>query len=186
MKGSINSIIKLLCISMFLCLTVTGLDVNAQAQEDYSSNRDSVIAAAREIIGHVTYCALITIDSSGTADIRTMNPFPPEEDMNVWMATKKGTRKYEEIKKNPKVTLYYANHAAAEGYTSIKGKAYLIDDKDEIMKRKRAYWDQAFPDFSQLVLIKIVPEKLEVINYKRKVYNSAPDWHPPFVEFEKM
>ena len=186
MKRSSKLIQKLFCISMFLCLTVTGFDINAQEREDYSSNRDSVIAAAREIISHVTYCALITIDSSGTADIRTMNPFPPEEDMSVWMATKKGTRKYEEIKKNPKVTLYYANHASAEGYVSIKGKAYLTDDKDEIAKRKRAYWDQAFPDFSQLVLIKIVPQRLEVINYKRKVYNSSVDWHPPYVEFEKM
>jgi hypothetical protein len=36
-----------------------------------------------------------------------------------------------------------------------------------------------------LDLIKIVPEKLEVINYKRKIYNEPSDWSVPFVEFEK-
>lgn len=122
--------------------------------------------AAREIISSVRYCALITIDSVGCADIRTMNPFPPEDDMIVWMATNTRSRKYNEIKKNPNVTLYYVNHSKADGYVTIKGKAVLVKDTAEILKRKRDFWDQAFPDWNYLDLIKVIPQRLEVINYK--------------------
>ena len=37
----------------------------------------------------------------------------------------------------------------------------------EIQKRKHAYWDTAFPGLTNLVLIKVVPERIDVINSKR-------------------
>ncbi|MGB8318763.1 MAG: pyridoxamine 5'-phosphate oxidase family protein [Ignavibacteriaceae bacterium] len=155
----------------------------AQKNDSTLQMRDSIISAAKEIISSVKYCALITIDSTGCADIRTMNPFPPDDDMTVWMATNSRSRKYNEIKKNPNVTLYYANHSKADGYVAIKGKAVLVNDSTEIMKRKRDYWEQAFPDWKYLVLIKIIPEKLEVINYKRKLNNSNITWEVPSADF---
>lgn len=155
----------------------------AQQNDSALTMRDSIISAAKEIISSVKYCALITIDSTGCADIRTMNPFPPEDDMIVWMATNSRSRKYNEIKKNPNVTLYYANHSKADGYVAIKGKAVLVNDSTEIMKRKRDYWKQAFPDWKYLVLIKVIPEKLEVINYKRKLYNCDITWDVPSADF---
>lgn len=155
----------------------------AQEEDAASLMRDSIISAAKEIISSVKYCALITIDSAGCADIRTMNPFPPEDDMTVWMATNSRSRKYNEIKKNPNVTLYYANHSKADGYVTIKGKAVLVNDMAEKLKRKRDYWDQSFPDWKYLILIKVIPERLEVINYKRKFYNSDPTWKVPSMDF---
>jgi len=59
----------------------------------------------------------------------------------------------------------------------------LVRDPAEIQKRKRAYWDQAFPGFKHLVLIKVVPERLEVISYKDGLTNSPEDFRPPHVEF---
>jgi general stress protein 26 len=177
-------ICKLFLAVLLLLITVT-FHIKAQEKNTNTIPRDSIISAAREIISHVKYCALITTDSTGNANVRTMNPFPPEEDMAVWMATNKHTRKYAEIKKNPKVTLYYANHAAVEGYVTIKGKAVLIDDMAVKLKMKRDYWDQSFPDFNDLILIKIVPERLEVINYKHRMNNSSATWLAPHVEFGK-
>lgn len=168
---------------LFFFIT-TSIQIVAQEIEPARASRDSILFAAREIIDHVKYCALVTIDSTGTANVRTMNPFPPEEDMTVWMATSTKTRKYREIKTNPKVTLYYANHASAEGYVTIAGRAELISDVNEIQKRKREYWKQAFPDWSLLMLIKIIPERIEVVNYKRKMYGDAVSWLAPFVEFK--
>jgi hypothetical protein len=55
----------------------------------------------------------------------------------------------------------------ADGYVSITGRAVLVDDRQETLKRKRAYWDQAFPGLKNLVLIKVMPERLEVVNYKQ-------------------
>lgn len=156
------------------------------AQEKFSTSiqRDSILMAAREIIGAQKYCALVTIDSSGRANIRTMNPFPPENDMTIWMATNSRSRKVKEIRNNPNVVLYYANHAQAIGYVAISGKAILIDEMEEKLQRKRDYWTQAFPDWKYLILIKVIPEKLEVINYKYGFVNGSDTWDPPFLEFK--
>ncbi len=130
-------------------------------------DRAKVLAAAREIMTAQQFCALITLDETGRPQIRTMNPFPPEEDMAVWMATNTRSRKIEHIRKDPRVSLYYADHGKAADYVAITGKAVLVEDMKEILKRKRDYWDQAFPGLKNLVLIKVVPERLEVVNYKQ-------------------
>jgi general stress protein 26 len=173
-RTGVMSIISWFIISSF-CFT--------QEKPSLITQRDSLVAAAREIIESQKYCAIITIDSSGRAVIRTMNPFSPEEDMSVWMATNSRSRKVKEIRDNPKVVLYYANHAKATGYVAITGRAVLVDDLEEKLKRKRDYWTQAFPDWKYLMLIKVIPEKIEVINYKYGFSNKAENWDPPFVKF---
>ena len=147
--------------------------------------RPELIAAAREIIAGQTYCALVTQDKDGRPQIRTMNPFPPEEDMTVWIATSTQTRKVQHMRNNPNVTLYYANHAQATGFVAITGRAELVDDRAEMVKRKRAYWDTAFPGFKNLVLIKVTPESMDVLNYSRGAVNDPQTWRTPSVEFKK-
>ena len=120
-------------------LSVTASDGFAQAAKPKQIHPDSLIEAAREIIGLQKYCALATIDSAGRPRIRTMNPFPPEGDMTIWMATNSRSRKADEIRGNPTVSLYYADHARATGYVNITGKAYLVDDMQEKLNRKREY-----------------------------------------------
>ena len=114
-----------------------------------------------------------------------MNPFPPEEDMTVWIATNINSRKVREIRKDPRVCLYYADHYKAIGYVALSGKAVLVDDMQEILKRKRAYWDQAFPGLKNLVLIKVVPQRLEVINYKAGLNNDPDTFRAPFIELDE-
>jgi general stress protein 26 len=155
---------------------------SAQEKPSVQIPRDSVIAAARELIGEQHYCALVTIDSSGQPQIRTMNPFPPEEDMTVWIATNSRSRKVSEIKNNSRVCLYYADHSKGNGYVTITGKAVLVDDMSEKLKRKRAYWDQSFPDWKYLILIKVVPESMDVLYYKRQLVNDTVTWRTPTVE----
>jgi len=157
----------------------------AQEQKSLKSERDSLIAAAKEIMAAQKYCALASIDSAGYPDVRTMNPFPPEEDMSVWMATNTRSLKVQEIMKNPKVSLYYADHAKAIGNVTITGTAVLVKDSMEIEKRKREYWKQAFPDWQYLVLIKVIPERLEVLNYKWGKFNGPVTWATPVVEYKK-
>jgi general stress protein 26 len=111
-----------------------------------------------------------------------MNPFPPESDMTVWIATNSRSRKVREIQRNPHVCLYYADHAEARGYVALTGTAQLVDDRNEKMKRKRSYWDQAFPDWKYLVLIRVVPERLEVLNYRRGMLNEPATWKAPFID----
>jgi general stress protein 26 len=170
-------------VPLFLLFWAVAPNSYAQDAKPRQIQPDSLIAAAREIIGQQKYCALVTLDSTGRPNVRTMNPFPPEDDMTVWMATNSRSRKTDDIRRNPSVCLYYADHGRATGYVSITGKAYLVDDLNEKLKRKREYWTQAFPDWKYLVLIKVVPEKIEVINYRRGFVNDSLTWKPPTVEF---
>lgn len=167
---------------LFIIIAFWMLTSGVSYGQDKELSKDSVVAAAREIIGAQKYCALVTIDSLGTPNIRTMNPFPPEADMTVWMATNSGSQKVKDIKRNPNVSLYYSDHSRATGYVSITGKAYLFDDMSEKEKRKRDYWTQAFPDWKYLLLIKVVPDKIEVVNYSKKMYNNSKTFKAPEIE----
>jgi general stress protein 26 len=148
-----------------------------------SVNRDTILTAAREIIKSTTYCALVTIDSTGQPQVRTMNPFPANDELITWFATSRTSRKVMEIKNNPKVCVYYADHINAKGYVSITGIAQVIDDKDLLMKMKRDYW-QGIPNWQNIfVLIKIVPKTLEVINYKHGLNNDPATFKAPSIGF---
>jgi general stress protein 26 len=155
-------------------------------QQSIVFHRNAIITAAREIMSLQKYCALITIDSSGQPQVRTMNPFPPEADMTVWFATNSRCRKVKEIQNHPQVSLYYADHNEASGYVVLSGKAILVDEMSEKLKRKRDYWEQSFPDWNYLILIKIMPEKLEVLNYKCGFLNDTITWRTPSIEFSNQ
>jgi general stress protein 26 len=145
--------------------------------------REAILDAAREIMGLQKYCALVTINSLGQPQVRTMNPFPPEDDMTVWMATNSRSRKVKEIQGCLQVCLYYADHQSASGSVIITGQAVLVDETSEKLKRRRDYWDQAFPDWQYLILIKVIPQRLEVLNYQRGLLNADVTWQAPSIEF---
>jgi general stress protein 26 len=174
-------------ISLSCCSELFEITPAAWAQEKPRAplSRSELLAAAREIIAAQQYCALTTLDGEGRPQVRTMNPFPPEEDMTVWIATSTLTRKVQHIRRDPRVTLYYADHSKATGYVAITGRAVLVDDKAEMIKRKRAYWDSAFPDFKNLVLIKAIPERIDVLNYKSGALADSVTWRTPSVNFQK-
>ncbi len=173
---------KRLIVLVCSLLVLSSAIVAAQDKPQPVPDRAKLIAAARELMGAQTYCALITLDETGRPQVRTMNPFPPEEDMTVWFATNTRSRKVQEMRRDPRVCLYYADHSKATGYVALSGRAVLIEDMNEILKRKRAYWDQAFPGLKNLVLIKVVPEKLDVLNYKAGALNDTVTWRTPSIE----
>ncbi|NJK87603.1 MAG: pyridoxamine 5'-phosphate oxidase family protein [Bacteroidales bacterium] len=92
----------------FILIAFVLISINVSGQDQsIHQNRDTLILAAREIIQSTHFCALITIEK-GQPHVRTMNPFPLEEDMVIWFATSRNSRKVKEIKKKPNVTVYYA------------------------------------------------------------------------------
>ena len=148
-----------------------------------SVNRDTIILAAHEIINETTYCGLVTIDSLGQPQIRTMNPFPVKDDFVIWFATSRTSRKVREIKNNPKVCVYFANHLTAKGYVNINGSALVIDNRELLIQMKRDYWNgiQGWQD--KFVLIKIIPKSLEIINYKHELNNDPNTFKAPTISF---
>jgi general stress protein 26 len=171
------AIIVFLSMLFFLCSPLQ------LVKSQTTVNRDTIILAAREIISDTHYCALVTIDSTGQPQVRTMNPFPLDKnnELVIWFATSRTSRKVKEIMDNPKVCVYYANHIDAKGYVNITGEAQVIDNKELLLKMKRDYWN-GIPDWqNKFVLIKITPKTLEVINYKHGLNNDPNTFKAPSI-----
>lgn len=168
----------LLCGLLFLCQSATLLSQN-------STNRDSIMSAAREIIRSMPYCALVTTDKTGQPQIRTMNPFPLSDGFVIWFATSRNSSKVQEIKNNPKVLVYYADLQQSVGYATITGNAEVIDNRELLIKMKRDYWN-GIPGWQDMfVLIKVIPQKLEVINYKHGINNDPKTLKAPAIYFSE-
>lgn len=166
----------------FLCfLSMQGIAQNKQT----TVPKDTLLKAANEIIQSTHFCALVTIDSAGLPQVRTMNPFPLKDDMVVWFATGRKSRKVKDMRHNPNVCVYFADHKNAAGYVTINGEAEVIDDKDLLVKMKRDYWE-SIPNWQDIfVLIKITPVTMDVTNYARGVAGDPETSRAPRVIFSE-
>lgn len=145
---------------------------------------DKLIYAAREIMTAAGTCALITLDENNRTMVRTMDPFPPETGLTVWLGTHPKSRKVAQIKNNPKVTLYYLD-SDASGYVVIHGTAQLVADQKEKEKRWKEEWKTFYPNPSEdYILIKVTPERMEIISETRGILGDPETWKPPVVVFD--
>lgn len=146
---------------------------------------DRLISAAREIIASAGTCALITLDEEGRPRVRTMDPFPPDSTMTVWFGTNIKTRKVDQIRNDPRVTLYYLD-SDNTGYVMIHGNARLVDPQKEKMERWKAEWEAFYPNKSEeYYLVKVSPEWMEVVSESRDILGDSITWKPPVVFFNK-
>ena len=167
----------------FLLSLIVALGSSGQSQE---ASREKLIAAAREVMISARYCALITLDSSGRPQARTLDPFPPDENMVVWLGTNPRSRKVAAIRRNPRVTLYYFDRDA-QAYVTINGIARLVNDPKAKMKWWKDDWKKFYPDRARdYLLISVTPEKLEVVNVNKGIVGDPHTWAPPSVRFRKQ
>lgn len=139
--------------------------------------------AARELINRVGKCALITLDEAGQPQVRTMDPFEPEQDFTVWLATNPKSRKVKQIENNPMVTLYYAD--GDNGYVSLYGSAELVNDQAEKDTRWKEGWEQFYPNRKEgYLLIKVKPSRIEIIDYKSGIHGDSITWQPEDIRFK--
>lgn len=185
MKPPTDTFRALICILVILCGGATFQHVHAQGEQNRYSV-DSLLAAARGIIESAQYCALITLDESGQPQVRTMDPFAPDDDMVVWLGTNRRSRKVAHIRHDPRVTLYYEAPGGV-GYVSLSGTARLVDDASEKTLRWKEEWRQFYVDpASDYLLIEVTPEVMEVIDYSRGIVGDRDTWRVPTVEFERI
>ena len=171
-------------LSFILFFFLVFYDCTFSQVNGLDSSQAKIITAARDIISSVKFCGLVTIGDNGLPDIRTMDPFPPDKDFTVWFGTNPKSRKINQIKNNPDVALYY-NDSAGNGYVVIHGRAELINDKNEKTKHWKEEWSRFYPDNdTSYLLIKVVPQKLDVINYKKAIYGDPVTWRAASVFFE--
>lgn len=164
-------------------LLFSSLGIRAQGTEIVDFDRDTLISAAKEIMATTRYCALVTLDKSGHPQVRTMDPFPPEDNMLVWLGSNVHSRKVGEIRNDSRVSLYY-EAPNGTGYVVLHGRASLIDEGEDLVKYWKEEWDSFYPDKDDAyVLIKVVPEKLEIVDYRRGIFSSSETWEVPHIEF---
>ena len=151
----------------------------------------AILAAARTLMVADENAALVTVDPSGQPRVRTVRAFPDEVDpakpakgMTVWIMTRRSTRKIEQIRQHPQVTLYF-NNDATNSYLTIMGTAIVHTDPDN-QEAKRFYddeyaaffWPELAKDF---VMIQVKPRWIEFMG--QGVPNHPETWRPQSVEF---
>lgn len=170
-------------ISLLLASLV--LVPSLQAQEPQQHTREQLISTAREIIAASRYCAFITLDSSGRARARTVDPFTPDEHFVIWIGTNPRTRKVAEVRRNTRVTLYYFDRDS-QGYVTLFGRARLVNEAAEKERHWKAEWKDFYPNRDKdFMLIEITPERMEVVDVKRGVLGDPKTWRPLVVNFAK-
>ena len=103
--------------------------------------------------------------------------------MVIWLGTSRQTRKVDEIRNNPRVTLYYAA-PENDGYVSIYGRAELVDDPEKKTELWKDAWEEFYPDReASYILIKVKPETVEVVSYSRGILGNPQTWKPATAEF---
>ncbi len=175
-----NSFILLILTFIFL-IPLHGI---SQKFDTNDSLQQNVKVAALEIMSAVKTCALITLDEENRPRVRAMDPFLPESDFTVWFGTNPNSRKVAQIKKNPKVTLYYLENES-NGYVMIHGTAELVNVQEEKDKRWKPEWEAFYPNKKEdYLLIKVTPDWMEVVSYAHNLVGDTITWEPPIVVFE--
>jgi general stress protein 26 len=155
-----------------------------QQKQPSVHDRNFLIAAAREIMTSSRYCALITKDTAGRIHARTMDAFSPEDNMTVWLATNSRSRKVREIRRQPRVTLYYFNRED-QAYVALTGIARLVNDPNEKARRWKDEWKDFYPDRAKdYLLIEVTPETLEIVSVKKGIVGDSRTWQTPTISFK--
>jgi len=136
------------------------------------------LASAREIMQAARYCTLVTFGEDFYPQARTMDTFPPEADLTVWMATNPKSRKVAQMLKNPRVTLHYFD-TASMGTVTLFGLARLVNDPAEKKTRWKDEWRDFYPDRDAgYLLIAVTPDRLEILSPAHGIGNDPVTWKP--------
>ena len=170
---------KSLIILVILSLQVFAQNINIST----GISNDSLLKVSHLIIDSARCRVLVSVDKEGRPHVREMDPFAPDDNMVIWFATNPNTRKVQQIKNNPNVAVfYYATKGLS--YVSINGKAELVNDPAEKEKHWKDYWKRYYPDRNKdMILIKVVPERLELVSYKYKIFWKNESFLPQYIEF---
>ncbi len=164
---------------MRCALVLLLLSLSAQAEPP----RGALLAEARRVMASARYCALLTTGTDGRISARAMDPLPPDPDFEVWLATNPASRKVREVAGSPRATLYYFDEMRGS-YASLQGRIRVVEDR----AAKEAHWKDEWKPFygdrwQDLVLLRFVPERLEVSSPAEGLGPDKGTWAPQSVEF---
>ncbi len=119
----------------------------------------------RELTTGHKVVGFITIGEDGKPNCRAMMTQEAEPDMDLWFAARLDSEKVDELRKNPKVGLYYYN-TQDWSYATIGGVVEVIKDTARFKKYWKEDWRRWFPngpDDPNAVLLKV---DADVVTYE--------------------
>ena len=142
--------------------------------------REDVMKAARTIIEKALFATMVTVDAEGAPQSRIVDPFPPEGEFTMWIATTGASRKVAEIQRDPRVALTYFD-PSAPGYVTLIGNAAIVRDPAEKAKRWKEAWVGFYKDRNRgddYTLIRVTPTRLEISSRNQGMNNDPVTWKP--------
>jgi general stress protein 26 len=174
-------IIFLIPLFLFSC----NQDNTDSLKTNFTKQEKEILKQAKEIIKSSYYGTLITLDKKGQPKARVMEPFAPDNEFIVWMATNPKSRKVNQLKKNSKATMHYFDKTKM-GYVSLMGNAYIVNDDKTKKEKWKNGWEKFYPNKTDgFMLIKFVPNTLELINISKGFTGDSVTWKPHQVILRK-
>ena len=167
-------------------ISVLPLAIAAQAPSSRPT-RAAIISAATDIAQKAHYCTFITIGEDGQPQARIVDPLAPDAGFTIWIATNPLTRKVDQIRRNPRVTLSCFD-AATSSYVTMLGRGELISDVAEKQRHWKADWSQIYKNGARgndVVLIRFTPARLEIVSESRGMVGDPKTWLPLSIDFPK-
>ena len=175
-------------MQMLLVLMIAGLVLPAPATSQSvaapAPGRAAIIAAAKTIIASARYATFITLDDTGRPQARIVDPFAPDEDFTIWVATNARSRKVAQIAADSRVTLTYFD-AGGQNYVTALGTAALVRDPKEKARHWKAEWAAFYKDGPRgddYLLIRVVPARLEVVATSLGMTSDPLTWRPVILD----
>lgn len=125
------------------------------------SEKDKIVQIMKETAG---FAFMATCDGDAPT-VRWVSPIV-EDDLSIWVTTSASSNKVRRIRKNPKVSLLFADSPKGEREATVQGKAELISD---LATRKRVWGLATFdlfahfpggPDSPDFCVLKVLPEEI--------------------------
>lgn len=163
------------------------LSLAAAAQEVPAAkpSRADIIAAGTDIVRKAGYCSLVTLGEDGHPQARVVDPLGPDENFTLWVGTNPLTRKANQIRRDPRVTLL-CFEAATSSYVTVLAKAVVVTDAAEKARRWKAAWAPFYSAGSSgtdFMLIRLDPTRLEIVSVARGLAPDPKTWLPLAITF---
>ena len=151
--------------------------------KSFTTHELKILNVARNIIKRAYFSTLITLDKNNLPKARLMEPFPPNQKFEIFLATNPNSRKVKEIQHNHTAGLHYIDEPRT-GYVSLYGHAFLVTN-DSL---KKTIWKKGWERFyknrdKDYMLIRFVPDYLEVISIRDSLNGNPKNWQPSRVNF---
>ncbi len=173
-------------MSIFAFLACTTVNsTQEEIRDDFTQEEQKIINLSKEIIKETYFSTLITVDKKRQPRARVMEPFEPDKNFIIWLATNPKSRKVAQLKNNSRATLHYFDKNNL-GYVSLMGNAFLINDEVIKSQKFKDGWDKFYKNQKEdYLLIKFIPKTLELISISNQYNGDSLTWKPHQVYLRK-